>query len=140
MKDKVLFCKKYLQVNCNDNIFHCEILFQVTNLIITFPCCLLLKITLMTILATFGSSATFFLLSLALFGSYHKQNLKLGEILNTNTRDGNPNPTNFLDPERIRIQIRNLNCGFGLLIFTTFVKKNDFHSILHVYLGLRQFK
>ena len=35
------------------------------------------------------------------------------------TRDGNPNPTTFLDPERIRI--RNLNCVFGLLIFTTFV-------------------
>ncbi len=29
------------------------------------------------------------------------------------------NPTKFLDPKRIRI--RNLNCGFGLLIFTTFV-------------------
>ncbi len=34
-------------------------------------------------------------------------------------RDGNPNPTDFLDPERIRIRIRilNLNYGFGLLIF-----------------------
>ena len=37
-------------------------------------------------------------------------------------RDGNPNPTTFLDPEKIR----NLNSG--LLIFTTFVefKKNIF--------------
>ena len=32
-------------------------------------------------------------------------------------RDGNPNPTKFLDPERIRI--RNLN--FGFVDFKTFV-------------------
>ncbi len=31
------------------------------------------------------------------------------------------NPTKFLDPERNRIRIHNLNCRFGLLIFTTFV-------------------
>ena len=32
-------------------------------------------------------------------------------------KDGNPNPTTFLDQERIRIRIINLNCGFRLLIF-----------------------
>ncbi len=43
----------------------------------------------------------------------------------------NPNPTTYLDPERIRN--RNLNCGFGLIIFITFVsfKKIYFHSISH---------
>ena len=47
------------------------------------------------------------------------------------TRDGNPNPTNFWT-QRINIHIRNLNCKFGLLIFTTFVAfktRFDFHSI-----------
>ena len=49
-------------------------------------------------------------------------------------RDGNP--TKFLDPERIRI--RNLDCGFGLFILTTFVefKKRYLHSSLHVYFRL----
>ena len=53
-------------------------------------------------------------------------------------RDGNPNPTTFLDPERIRIRIRNLNCGFGWLIFTTIeaLKKIYFHSISHAYFRL----
>ena len=39
-------------------------------------------------------------------------------LLNILVRDGIPNPTNFLDPERIRIRIRfrNLNYGFGFLI------------------------
>ena len=51
-------------------------------------------------------------------------------------RDGNPNPTNFLDPERIRI--RNLNCGFGLLIITflAFKTKFGFHNIFHAYFRL----
>ena len=56
-------------------------------------------------------------------------------------RDGNPNPTNFLDPERIRnrIQYLNLNCGLRFLSFTTFVAfktKFDFHSIFYAYFRL----
>ena len=51
-------------------------------------------------------------------------------------RDGNPNPTTILDAETILIQIRNLNCGFGLLIFTTSIQKKYFHSISHAYFGL----
>ncbi len=43
----------------------------------------------------------------ALAGNRRKTSVKI--------RDSNPNPTNFLDPERIR------NLNYGLLIFTTFV-------------------
>ncbi len=52
-------------------------------------------------------------------------------------KDGNPNPTIILDPKRFLIQIRNVNCGFGLLIFTTFVafKKNIFTVSLMLILG-----
>ena len=53
-------------------------------------------------------------------------------------RDGNPNPTTILDPERILIQISNLNCGFGLLFFTTFVafKRNLFTYTVAFMLNL----
>ncbi len=46
----------------------------------------------------------------------------------------NPNPTSFLDTKRILI--RNLNCEFGLLIFSTFVainKKIFSQYISHAY-------
>ncbi len=52
--------------------------------------------------------------------------------VNIMLRDGNLNPTNFLNPVSIRFRKHNLNCGFGLLIFTTFVAfktKFDFHSV-----------
>ena len=42
------------------------------------------------------------------------------QIIGMAIRIRNPNPITFLDPERIRIC--TLNCGFGLLIFTTIVK------------------
>ena len=49
---------------------------------------------------------------LSLLWIYGRADIKLDNSISI--RDGNPNPTKFLDPERIRIC--KLNCGFGLLI------------------------
>ena len=52
------------------------------------------------------------------------------------TRDGNPQ-SKFLD----QIRIRNLNYGFGLLIFTTLLAfKNKTHSFFHAYFRLGRIK
>ena len=46
-----------------------------------------------------------------------KVNIKVTvHYCNENTRDGNPGPTKFLDPERIRIRIRNLNFTVGFIL------------------------